>query len=50
MEHTESDGLHRADDFLASIDKRPVKSSYALATLGSATRLGGEIATASSSV
>ncbi|MCP1576789.1 hypothetical protein J2S30_005168 [Herbaspirillum rubrisubalbicans] len=36
MEYTESDGRLRAADFLAYIDKRPVKGSHALATLGSA--------------
>ncbi|WP_420105388.1 PAAR domain-containing protein [Herbaspirillum huttiense] len=50
MEHKEFDGQRLANDFLAGIDKRPIKGSHALATLGSATRLGGEIATASSSM
>ncbi|MBP1315776.1 PAAR domain-containing protein [Herbaspirillum huttiense F1] len=50
MEHKEFDGQRLANDFLAGIDKRPIKGSHALATLGSATRLGGEVATASSSM
>lgn len=50
MEHKEFDGQRLVTDFLAGIDKRPIKGSHALATLGSATRLGGEIATASSSM
>ncbi|WP_426080429.1 PAAR domain-containing protein [Herbaspirillum huttiense] len=50
MEHKEFDGQRLANDFLAGIDKRPIKGRHTLATLGSATRLGGEIATASSSM
>jgi len=50
MEHKEFDGQRLANDFLAGIDRRPIKGSHALATLASATRLGGEISTASSSM
>lgn len=50
MEHKEFDGQRLVSDFLAGVDKRRIKGSHALATLGSATRLGGEVATASSSM
>lgn len=47
MEYTEADGQRLVVEFMAKLAARPVKGVYDLATLGSKTRLGGEVATAS---
>ena len=47
MEYTEADGQRLVAEFMAKLAARPVKGVYDLATLGSKTRLGGEVATAS---
>ena len=47
MEHTEDEGQRLAAEFMAKLAARPVKGTYDLATLGSKTRRGGEVATAS---
>lgn len=47
MEYTEADGERLAAEFMAKLAARPIKGVYDLATLGSKTRLGGEVATAS---
>lgn len=41
------EGQRLADEFAAKLAARPVKAAYDLATLGSKTRDGGEVATAS---
>ena len=47
MECTEEEGQRLVAEFMAKLAARPVKGTYDLATLGSKTRLGGEVATAS---
>ncbi len=47
MEYTEEEGQRLVAEFMAKLAARPVKGVYDLATLGSKTRLGGEVATAS---
>lgn len=47
MEYTEEEGQRLVAEFMAKLAARPVKGTYDLATLGSKTRLGGEVATAS---
>ena len=47
MEYTEVDGQRLVAEFMATLAARSVKGVYDLATLGSKTRLGGEVATAS---
>jgi uncharacterized Zn-binding protein involved in type VI secretion len=46
MDHTEDKG-QRFAGFMAKLATRPVKGTYALATLGAKTRRGGEVVTAS---
>ena len=43
MEYTEADGQRLVAEFMAQLAARPVKGVYDLATLGSKTRLGGEV-------
>ncbi|MGE7955071.1 PAAR domain-containing protein [Pseudomonas sp. NPDC089530] len=50
MKYTVEEGQRLAAEFMAKHAARPVKATYDLATLGARTRLGGEVATASSSV
>lgn len=47
MENTEDEGQRSAFEFIAKLAARPVKAAYDLATLGSKTRQGGEVVTAS---
>jgi predicted XRE-type DNA-binding protein/uncharacterized Zn-binding protein involved in type VI secretion len=47
MEYTEEEGQRLVAEFMAKLAARPIKGTYDLATLGSKTRLGGEVATAS---
>jgi len=47
MEHTNDEGQHLAAEFLSKLAARPVAAVYNLATLGSKTRDGGEVVTAS---
>ncbi|WDH55893.1 PAAR domain-containing protein [Pseudomonas chlororaphis] len=50
MKYTVEEGQHLAAKFMAKHAARPIKATYDLATLGARTRLGGEVATACSSV
>lgn len=47
MEYTEEEGQRLVAEFMAKLAARPVKGTHDLATLGSKSRLGGEVATAS---
>lgn len=47
MESTDSQARDPAAEFRQKLASRPVKATYDLATLGAKTRLGGEVATAS---
>lgn len=47
MEYTEAEGQRLVAEFMAKLAARTVKGTYDLATLGAKTRLGGEVATAS---
>jgi uncharacterized Zn-binding protein involved in type VI secretion/DNA-binding Xre family transcriptional regulator len=47
MEYIEDEGQRLAAEFMAKLAARPVKATYDLATLGSKTRQGGEVVTAS---
>jgi Uncharacterized conserved protein len=50
VKYTVEEGQHLAAKFMTKHAARPIKATYDLATLGARTRLGGEVATASSSV
>ncbi len=47
LEYMEEEGQRLVAEFMAKLAARPVKGTYDLATMGSRTRLGGEISTAS---
>lgn len=50
MEPTEQEAQRAVDEFMARLAARPIKGTYEVATLGSKTRLGGEVVTASSAI
>lgn len=50
MENAETEGQRLMDEFMAKQAARPVKATYHYATLGSKTRMGGEIVTASTGI
>ena len=50
MENAETEGQRLVDEFMAKQAARPVKAIYHYATVGSKTRMGGEIVTASTGI
>lgn len=50
MEYIEQDGQRLVAEFMAQMAERPVRGIYDLATLGSKTRLGGEVVTANAGI
>lgn len=50
MENAETEGQRLVDEFMARQAARPVKAIYHYATVGSKTRMGGEIVTASTGI
>ncbi|MCL6687214.1 PAAR domain-containing protein [Pseudomonas sp. R3.Fl] len=50
MNYTVEEARRLVSESMAKLAARPVKATYDLATLGARTRLGGEVATASTSV